>query len=125
MTQPGATPYETPTGLDALAGPAEGPLAVPMITSWGSVTTADLSTQDGVRRAYELLVREGTCRQQEELLNADLLRLVWPTLRLPQRCRDLWQAKFPELALIDGPAIKHRSERPSRRPDHPPPGFHI
>jgi hypothetical protein len=50
-----------------------------------------------VKKAYESVVREGSARQQEELLNADLLRRVWPQLRLPRRCRDLWQTRFPEL----------------------------
>jgi hypothetical protein len=125
MTRPGTTPCETPTSLEALTGPADGALALPMRTSGGPGATVDLSTQDGVRWAYELLVREGTRRQQEELLNADLLRLIWSKLRLPQRCRDLWQLRFPELALVDGVAIKHPPEQPQRRPDHPPPGFHI
>jgi len=38
------------------------------------------------------------CRYpQEALLNADLLRRVWPQLRLPKRCRHLWEARLPEL----------------------------
>lgn len=91
-------PYDTPSSLDALAGPCEGVLILPVTAYWGPDATADLSTADGVEKAYENLVREGTSRQQEELLNADLLRRVWPLLRLPKRCRDLWQTRFPELA---------------------------
>ena len=91
-------PYDTPSSLAALEGPAEGVLTLPVAVHWGPDATADLSTADGLQKAYENLVREGTSRQQEELLNADLLGRVWPQLRLPTRCRDLWQTGFPELA---------------------------
>lgn len=90
-------PYETPSSLDALSGPAAGALALPVSVYWGPDAIVDLSTPEGVEKAYENLVREGTAEQQEELLNADLLRSVWPLLRLPKRCRDLWQVRFPEL----------------------------
>ena len=73
-------------------------LILPITVHWGPDATADLSTADGLEKAYENVVREGTRQQQEELLNADLLRRVWPLLRLPKRCRDLWQNRFPELA---------------------------
>ncbi len=93
-------PYDTPSSLDALAGPAEGVLTLPVSIYWGPDSTADLSTPEGVEKAYENIVREGSSQQQEELLNADLLRRVWSQLRLPRRCRDAWQARFPE--LVDG-----------------------
>lgn len=91
-------PYDMPSSLTALAGPAEGVLSLPVTVYWGPDATADLATADGLEKAYESLVREGTSQQQEELLNADLLRRVWRQLRLPARCRDQWQARFPELA---------------------------
>jgi len=91
-------PYDTPSSLDALQGPADGVLILPITVHWGPDATADLSTADGLEKAYENVVREGTREQQEELLNADLLRRVWPQLRLPKRCRDIWQSRFPELA---------------------------
>jgi hypothetical protein len=91
-------PYETPSSLNALTGPAQGVLTLPVTVHWGPDARADLSTPDGVEKAYENLVREGTAQQQEALLNADLLRSVWRQLRLPTRCRDLWQERFPELA---------------------------
>jgi len=91
-------PYDTPSSLAVLAGPADGVLSMPLTVHWGPDPTADLSTADGLEKAYENLVREGTTAQQEEFLNADLLRRVWPHLRLPIRCRDTWETRFPELA---------------------------
>jgi hypothetical protein len=57
----------------------------------------DLATRDGVEKAYESLVREGTSQQQEALLNADVLREMWPQIRLPKPCRQLWESRLPEL----------------------------
>jgi hypothetical protein len=91
-------PYETPSSLDSLVGPADGVVTLPITVHWGPDPTADLSTADGVEKAYENLVREGTREQQERLLNAALLQQVWPQLRLPKRCRALWEARFPELS---------------------------
>ena len=91
-------PYDTPASLESLKGPVAGVLILPISVHWGPDASADLSTADGVEKAYENLVREGTRQQQEELLNADLLRQVWPQLRLPKRCRNLWETRFPELA---------------------------
>ena len=91
-------PYDTPSSLDSLKGPADGVLILPITVHWGPDATADLSTADGLEKAYENVVREGTRQQQEKLLNADLLARVWPQLRLPKRCRTLWETRFPELA---------------------------
>lgn len=90
-------PYETPTSLSALRGPVDGVVTLPLAVYWGPDATADLSTPEGVEKVYENVVREGTSEIQEALLNADLLRRVWPQLRLPGRCRDSWEARFPEL----------------------------
>lgn len=90
-------PYETPRGLDALSGPAEGVVILPRSVYWGPDPSANLETRSGLHKAYRNLIREGTSDLQEALLNADLLRAVWPDLALPARCRDLWESRFPEL----------------------------
>ena len=91
-------PYEMPSSLAALHGPTEGVITLPLTVYWGPDATADLSTPDGVEKVYENVIREGTSELQEALLSAGLLRRVWPQLRLPKRCRDSWEARFPELA---------------------------
>jgi hypothetical protein len=91
-------PYEMPSSLAALHGPTEGVITLPLTVYWGPDATADLSTPDGIEKVYENVIREGTSDLQEALLNAGLLSRVWPQLRLPKRCRDSWEARFPELA---------------------------
>lgn len=90
-------PYETPSSLAALHGPRGGVVTLPLSVYWGPEPTVDLSTPQGVEKVYENVVREGSHDVQEALLNTDLLRRIWPQLRLPKRCRDSWEARFPEL----------------------------
>lgn len=91
-------PYEAPSSLSALRGPADGVLEVPMTVHWGPSRVFDLAEAGQRRMVYQALVREGTPAVQEALLNETLLRLEWAGLILPERCRGLWEERFPELA---------------------------
>lgn len=110
-----AIPYDTPSSLRALTGPGEGVLVLQITVHWGPDPTADLSTPDGVEKAYESLVREGTAQQQEALLNVERLRRVWPELRLPRRCRDLWASRFSDLARSQQCCRGRNTRAPRRR----------
>ncbi len=90
-------PYDLPSSLEALNGSGEGVLVLPHSVHWGPQRLADLAEPADVSAAYQALVREGTSFQQESLLNADLLRRVWPALVLPERCRRLWESRFSDL----------------------------
>lgn len=90
-------PYETPSSLSALRGPASGLLELPITVHWGPRRVVDLDQPAQLRAAYRAIVREGTAEDQEALLNESLLRQVWPTLTLPDRCRQLWEQRFPDL----------------------------
>lgn len=91
-------PYDTPTSLDALRGPASGILDLPVTVYWGPPHSFDLQNPADLETAYQALVLEGTPTDQEKFLNERLLRRVWPGLMLPQRCRRLWEERFPSLA---------------------------
>ncbi|QOT24073.1 transcriptional regulator [Paenarthrobacter sp. YJN-D] len=91
-------PYEVPERLTDLHGPAEGVLTLPQHVYWGPKADCDLGEPEGVIKAYQALLREGTRADQNELLNAGLLVRVWNELMLPVRCRTLWENKFPQLA---------------------------
>lgn len=90
-------PYETPATLDALAGPATGALELPVTVHWGPRRVFDLNDPALRRAAYRAIVREGTPEVQELLLNAGVLRDLWSDLILPERCRAVWEERFPEL----------------------------
>ncbi|MEZ0492541.1 hypothetical protein AB2L28_09860 [Kineococcus sp. TBRC 1896] len=57
----------------------------------------DLDDPSELVWAYQAVVREGTVRQQRELLDAATLVRVWRDLTLPVRCRTLWEEAFPVL----------------------------
>ncbi len=52
-------PYETPTSLGVLRGPADGVVVLPLGVYWEPDATADLCTTGGVEKLYESVVREG------------------------------------------------------------------
>lgn len=90
-------PYDVPTSLDALHGPADGRLTLPLHLWWAPEPTFDLAERDQLLAAYRAVVRDGRSIDQEALLHRGLLTEVWAELRLPARCRARWRAAFPEL----------------------------
>jgi hypothetical protein len=93
-------PYQIPDSLDDLRGPQDGVITLPVHVNAGPDRRVDLSTASGRYKAVTSLLEEGTVADQVALLNADLVRRVWPELRLPPRCRELWETRFPELTEL-------------------------
>lgn len=91
-------PYDVPASLSGLVGPRTGTLVLPHTIHWGPDRVVDLDSFAGRSKAYRAIVREGTSAEQEALLNAGVLRELWSHLRLPARCRAVWEARFPEMA---------------------------
>lgn len=91
-------PYEAPERLEDIHGPSEGILTLPLRVYWGPKAECDLGEPEDVIKAYQAILREAVREDQEELLNAALLRQMWGQLMLPARCRDLWENRFPQLA---------------------------
>lgn len=88
-------PYDVPASL---TGPSAGTMVLQHSIHGGPDRAVDLDSHAGRSKAYRAIVREGTSAQQEALLNADLLRELGDDLRLPTRCRTVWETRFPELA---------------------------
>lgn len=90
-------PYEAPTSLDELHGPAGGALELPHSVYWGPERTVDLDTPSGIRKTYQAALREGTAEEQASILNRHVLLREWGELALPDRVRVIWESRFPEL----------------------------
>lgn len=91
-------PYEVPERLDALKGPISGVVHLPHTALWApGGGRVDLDAEGGVGLAYRVMLSEGTAAEQAVVVNRDRLVEVWSDLLLPQRVRDLWEARFPEL----------------------------
>ena len=91
-------PYSTPSSLADLRGPTSGTVRVD-----GNIDTSlnpvyDLTLPSRRWSLYVKVVQSGTADEQAELLDRDTLIELWPTLMLPDRCRAIWEAAFPELA---------------------------
>ena len=92
-------PYDVPSTLTELGGPAGGLLELPHSVYWGPERKVDLDTASGIRKAYQAVLREGTVEEQAAILNRDVLLHEWAELALPDRVRVMWESRFPELRV--------------------------
>lgn len=90
-------PYDQPASLDLLRGPSQGTVRVAPNIDTGLRPVYDLSDPGRVRSLYAAVLRDGSAAQQEALLNRNMLVAVWSSLDLPERCRRLWEDRFPQL----------------------------
>jgi hypothetical protein len=90
-------PYQVPDSLEDLHGPAAGTVRVGPPINTGLRQEWGLSSRDEVRWLYAATIRDGSVRDQQRILNPQLLMRLWPGLNLPTRCRAFWEAKFPRL----------------------------
>lgn len=103
LTQPGDTyasriPYAVPASLDLLTGPTTGVIELPTRIDTGPDSRYDLSSIDDATTLYTKVISEANDQSDlARFLNRDLLVTLWPRLRLPRRCADLWSHAFPQL----------------------------
>ncbi len=104
QAQPGDTyssriPYVVPDSLDLLTGPTAGTIELPTRLDWGPDSRYDLANIDDATTLYTKVISEASNLDDLTLfLNRDLLVRLWPRLRLPRRCAELWNRAFPHLA---------------------------
>ena len=85
-----------PESLADLLGPTVGVINVP---EWAGGITVDMSDTATVVALYQTVIRHAP----DDLsliwwLDKDILRMLWPSLRLPAGIRLAWQTLHPELA---------------------------
>jgi len=101
-------PYEVVDSLDQLAGPASGVVELPHSVFWApGGSRIDLDEPGSTAMAYQAVLSEGTATDQCELLNRHVLLSVWKDLMLPQRVRELWEARFPGLGGPEAGSPSH------------------
>ncbi|HEY9339727.1 MAG TPA: hypothetical protein VIQ79_35120 [Kribbella sp.] len=106
--QPGDTyasmiPYVVPESLDLLQGPTAGVIDLPTRLDWGPNSRYDLSNIDEATALYTKVISEASTQDDlTQYLSRDILVALWPRLRLPRRCADLWNQAFPQLAAGNG-----------------------
>ncbi|MCL2091983.1 MAG: hypothetical protein FWH11_12440 [Micrococcales bacterium] len=91
-------PYNTPASLDDLHGPTSGTVRVQEHIDTGLNPVYDIADASERWSLYVKVVQSATAAEQAAFLDRTALVELWPTLMLPQQCRAIWEAKFPELA---------------------------
>lgn len=92
-------PYDTPASLEDLAGPRVGVVLVAAHIDTSPDPTYDVADPSMRWSLYSAVVRDGLVGEQVALLDRAWLLELWPDLNLPVRCRELWESRFPELAV--------------------------
>ncbi len=89
--------FAVPDSLDALRGPANGPVTLSEWVYWApGDATFDVGTDLGVNMAYTAVLSEGELDDVCNVVNAGRLREIWSNLLLPTRCHARWLEAFPE-----------------------------
>ncbi len=102
VTRRYAKPYVLPQSLDLLAGPVTGVVRLPRQLAWSGGAAYDLDVPGRVVDLYRTVIIEATSPDElHRYLNAGTLRRLWSYLWLPPAVRQLWQARFADLAAID------------------------
>lgn len=90
--------YVVPMSLTDLHGPRGGQITLDRSLDWSGDSTYDLDDPGDLQVMYQTVLNQAAAPEDlTRWLDAATLRRVWPTLWLPNRLRNLWQATFPEL----------------------------
>jgi len=80
---------------DPPLGKSRGVVTLPLHVWWSEpARTFDLSVAEDLRRAYGLILAEGTETDVREFINPELLMEVWDELLLPVNVRAAWEEAF-------------------------------
>ena len=92
-------PYVVADRLDDLRGPTAGTVSLPPHLDWSGDARYDLDKPARLASMYRTVLNEaGSPDDLQAWLHGRLLTQLWPTLWLPPALRQLWEARFPELA---------------------------
>jgi len=79
--------------------PEHGVVTLPLRMDWSQQHQYDLDADGDLPLLYETVLNEALHPADlGELLSGELLAQLWPTVWLPTRVRNLWEARFPQLA---------------------------
>jgi hypothetical protein len=87
--------------LDELHGPTSGVVVLDKHLDWSADPSYDLEDPGDASLMYQIVLREASSAQDlRRFLDAATLKRLWPTLRLFDRLRALWETNHPELISI-------------------------
>ncbi|PPF38522.1 hypothetical protein [Pseudoclavibacter sp. AY1H1] len=86
-------PYAVVDDLRELRGPASGVLTLSHALYWGPNRDFEIADDNQAADAYTAILNEGTHADVVELINAQRLERVWPTLTLPWQVLRDWESR--------------------------------
>jgi hypothetical protein len=89
--------YLVPGALEDLKGPASGTVQLPVHLDWGPGRVYDVGDDGSCSVLYQLTLQNSGSVDEMGGINAGRLLALWPSIRLPGRCRHRWEAAFPQL----------------------------
>ncbi|MFE5837547.1 hypothetical protein [Arthrobacter sp. NPDC056493] len=90
--------YLVPGAFEELKGPASGTMQLPIHLDWGPDRVYDVGDDGSCVALFQLTLQNSrSVDEMGGIGNADRLLALWPSMRLPGRCRDLWETAFPQL----------------------------
>ena len=93
-------PYVVVDDLADLRGPTQGSVTLPHHLDWSGRPTYDLDRPARLASMYKAVLNEASTKADlRDWLTRERLIELWPTLWLPPRLRQLWERRFPELAV--------------------------
>lgn len=82
--------YLVSESLENIRGPAFGAVELPIHLDWGPARHYDVDDDSSCRTLYQLtLQNSGSVEEIAGIINASRLVALWPSMRLPARCRQL------------------------------------
>lgn len=96
-------PFFVVDNLAELAGPRSGIVKLPVSIDWSADPTHNIDDPKQARIMYEIVLSEALSEATlAQWLNLDLLRQLWPSLRLPRYVRNAWETAHPDLSVQPG-----------------------
>ena len=98
-------PYTVASSLADLHGPTGGTVVLDRRLDWSGRARYDLANPRRLASMYETVLREATSLDDlARWLDGPTLVRLWPELVMPQQVRQLWEARFRQLAAGRGSA---------------------
>lgn len=88
--------------LDELNGTTCGIVSLPVMVSSKYFTDYNVDNLDDITKLYEDIINYGFSKEHVNIINKEVLLLLWSTLNINTERRKAWEHKFPELSVSSG-----------------------
>ena len=94
-------PVNTPISLEELRGPKSGIVRLPNEIDWTPRKAYNLNDKYDLVDFYRIVIREASAAEMANYLDKDTLIRIWPSIALPGKLADTWEAAFHDLRRVE------------------------